>query len=374
MTARYDIAVVGAGIAGASIAAEIAPHASVVLIEAESRPGYHATGRSAAFWSETYGGPKVQPLTSASGPFLSAPPPDFADRPFLSERRELHLARDAEGLAALAAFESQFAGSGVALERLDRPALARLVPGLRPGWTDGLLEPSCTDIDAAALHAAYLRAARASGAVLMTDAHIEAARRVPGGWGIDTRAGPVEAGSIVNAAGAWADAVAAAAGVRQIGLKPYRRTMVQLRVDPPVPADVPLVIDALGTFYFKPEAGGRLWLSPHDETPCDPCDAAAEELDVATAIARLQEVVDWRIERVEHSWAGLRTFAPDRLPAYGFAPDAEDFFWFAGQGGFGIQTAPAAARLAAALLLGREPDAMVAAIDPAPYAPGRLTN
>lgn len=374
MTARYDIAVVGAGIAGASIAAEIAPQASVVLIEAESQPGYHATGRSAAFWSETYGGPAVQPLTSASGPFLAQPPADFADRPFLSERRELHLARDSAGRAALDAFQSQFAGSGVALERLDRSALAGLVPGLRPHWTDGILEPSCTDIDAAALHVAYLRAARASGAALMTDARVEAAQRVSDGWRIDTRAGPVEAGVIVNAAGAWADAVTSASGVRPLGLKPHRRTMVQLRVDPPAPANLPLVIDALGTFYFKPEAGGRLWLSPHDETPCDPCDAAAEEIDVATAIARLQEVVDWRVERVEHSWAGLRTFAPDRLPVYGFAPDAEDFFWFAGQGGFGIQTAPAAAKLAAALLLGRAPDAMVAAIDPAPYAPGRLTN
>ncbi|WP_085217179.1 NAD(P)/FAD-dependent oxidoreductase [Allosphingosinicella indica] len=371
---RYDIAVLGAGIAGASIAAEIAPYASVVLIEAESQPGYHATGRSAAFWSETYGGPAVQPLTSASGPFLAQPPGDFADRPFLSERRELHLARDAAGRAALDGFESQFAGSGVALDRLDRSAVAGLVPGLRSDWTDGVLEPSCTDIDAAALHVAYLRAARASGAALMTDARVEAAQRVSDGWGIDTRAGPVEAGIIVNAAGAWADAVASASGVRPLGLKPYRRTMVQLRVDPPAPEDMPLVIDALGTFYFKPETGGRLWLSPHDETPCDPCDAAAEEIDVATAIARLQEVVDWRVERVEHSWAGLRTFAPDRLPVYGFAPDAADFFWFAGQGGFGIQTAPAAAKLAAALLLGRAPDAMVAAIDPAPYAPGRLTN
>jgi D-arginine dehydrogenase len=157
------------------------------------------------------------------------------------------------------------------------------------------------------------------------------------------------------------------AGAATIGLQPYRRTLSQLRIDPPAPPDLPLVIDALGRFYFKPEAGGRLWLSPHDETPCDPCDCAPEELDVALAIDRLEGVVDWKVERVERSWAGLRSFAPDRRPVYGFDPDVPGFFWCAGQGGFGIQTAPAAAKLAAALLLGRIP-----ALDPEPYSPGRF--
>jgi D-arginine dehydrogenase len=148
---------------------------------------------------------------------------------------------------------------------------------------------------------------------------------------------------------------------------------VQVAVDPPAPADLPLVIDARERFYFKPEAGGRLWLSPHDETACDPCDTAPEEIDVALAIARLVGATSWRVERIERKWAGLRTFAPDRRPVYGFAADAPGFFWCAGQGGFGIQTAPAAAKLAAALLLGRAPDAGVAHIDPAPYAPGRFS-
>jgi D-arginine dehydrogenase len=191
---------------------------------------------------------------------------------------------------------------------------------------------------------------------------------------LETSGGAFETGVVVDAAGAWADEIAAMAGVAPVGIQPYRRTIAQLRVDPPAPADLPLVIDALGRFYFKPEAGGRLWVSPHDETACGPCDCAPEEYDVALAIDRLQRVVDWRVERVEHSWAGLRSFAPDRLPVYGYAPGRRDFFWFAGQGGFGIQTAPAAARIAAALLLGIAPDAMVAGIDPGPYAPGRFTN
>ena len=370
---KADILIVGAGMAGASLAAEVAGAASVLLLEAEAQPGYHSTGRSAAFWAESYGGPLVQPLTSASGPFLARPPSGFHDRSFLSARGALHLA-DANGESILAAMIAEFADAPVALEMLGREALSRLVPGLKPGWDTAVSEPSCADIDVAALHGAYLRAARAKGARILLDAALEAAIRVPGGWRLETRQGPVEAQILVNAAGAWADVVAKRAGERPLGIRPYRRTIAQLSVDPPAPADLPLIIDALGRFYFKPEAGGRIWLSPHDETACDPCDSAPEEYDVALAIDRLQRVVDWRVERVEHSWAGLRSFAPDRLPVYGFAPGGRDFFWFAGQGGFGIQTAPAAAKLAASLLLGTAPDPVVAAIDPARYLPERFTN
>jgi D-arginine dehydrogenase len=350
------IAIVGAGIAGASLAAELAPHAEVLILEAEDFPGYHSTGRSAAFWSESYGGPLVQPLTTASGPMLE---------PFLSPRGALHIARDEAGAAALDALEQDFAGSAVPMERVDPSAL---VPGLRTGWTAGLWEPSCADIDVAALHAACLGAAKRAGARLLTGARVE---RIGGGL-VEARGETFEADVVVNAAGAWADEVASIAGVDPFGIRPYRRTIAQLRIDPPAPADLPLVIDALGSFYFKPEAGGRLWLSPHDETPCDPCDAAAEELDVALAIDRFEKAVDWRVERVERAWAGLRSFAPDRLPVYGYAPGRDDFFWFAGQGGFGIQTAPAAAKLAASLLLGTAPDEAVAGIDPAPYSPERF--
>lgn len=373
MSPSFDIAIAGAGMAGASLAAALAGKARVLLLEAEERPGLHATGRSAAFWSESYGGPSVQPLTSASGPFLARPPADFAPASFLSPRGALHLA-DAEGQAVLKALSERFAGSGVALERLDRQALEALVPGLRPGWTRGLWEPSCSDIDVAALHAAFLRAAARGGAALWTEAGLRAARREGSGWRIETAAGPARAAILVDAAGAWADPVAEACGVRPLGIRAYRRTVAQLRLSPPAPPSLPLVIDARERFYFKPEAGGRLWLSPHDETPSSPCDAAAEEIDVARALHRMEQAVDWRVERVEHRWAGLRSFAADRLPVYGFDPEAPGFFWCAGQGGFGIQTAPAAAALAAALILGEAPDGLAAGIDPAPYAPGRLRN
>ena len=357
-----DVAIVGAGIAGASLAAEAAAHARVVLIEAESQPGYHSTGRSAAFWTETYGGPAVQPLSTASGPWLR-------EGGFLKPRGALHVAGP-DGGPALDALAAAFAGSEVKLQSVDRSGLEKAIPGLRLGYERGLAEPSCADIDVAALHAFYLKAAAQQGATLLRDAELMAVSRF-GGWRLETRAGTVEADILVDAAGAWASPVAALAGASAIPITPYRRTIVQLAVDPPAPASLPLVVDAEGRYYFKPDAGGRLWLSPHDETQVGPCDAAPEELDVALAIDRLEKVVDWRIVKRERAWAGLRSFAPDRAPVYGFDPIAPGFFWFAGQGGFGIQTAPAAAMIGAALLLGRAMPEMVRGIDAGRYAPGR---
>ncbi len=354
--------------AGASLAAELAGRASVLLLEAEDQPGYHSTGRSAAFWSESYGGPLVQPLTQASGPFLAAPPEDFADSSFLSPRGALHIA-DGDGEVSLDALASDFAGSNVRLEPIGRPALAAAIPGLRPGWDRGLSEPTCADIDVARLHGAYLKRARARGADLVVGSRLQRAERAGGRWRLETNAARFESDLLVNAAGAWADQVADAAGERPLGIQPYRRTLIQLRIDPPAPASLPLVIDARQRFYFKPESGGRLWLSPHDETACDPCDSAPEEYDIALAIDRLQSAVDWRVERVERAWAGLRSFAPDRLPVYGFTASNRGFFWCAGQGGFGIQTAPAAASMAAALLLGTDVESPV---DPLPYRATRF--
>jgi len=360
----YDVAVIGAGMAGASLAAELAPHVRVLIVEAEDMPGYHATGRSAAFWEECYGGPSVVPLTLASGPFLR-------ERGLLSPRGALYVAREHDE-AAIDAFMARFAGSGVHIDKLGRAALERRVPGIRAGWGWAIAEPACADIDVAGLHQHYLAAAKGAGAELLVSARIDAAEREGDGWRLAiARGDEARARVLVDAAGAWADAVAELAGARPLGIAPLRRTVVQLRTAPRPPADLPLVLDLAGQFYFKPESG-KLWLSPHDETPSVPCDAASEELDVATAIDRFEQVVDWRVEAVERKWAGLRSFASDRLPVYGFDPRRRDFFWFAGQGGFGIQTAPAAARLAAQLLLGLPRDAMTDDLDEALYAPARF--
>ena len=356
---RYDIAIVGAGIVGATLAAELAPHASVLLLEAEDQPGYHSTGRSAAFWSETYGGPAIQPLTSASTAAFQA-------GGFLQPLGSLHIGR-AEDERAIDAFLAAFADTAVVLERVDPAAH---VPGLRDDWVHGVFEPSCAYIDVGGLHGAALAAAKRGGAVLATRAGLQAAERRDGVWRLETAADDFVADVLVDAAGAWADPVAVMAGVRPLGIQPYRRTVVQLRTEPAPPEGMAHIADIAGRFYFKPEAGGRLWLSPHDETPVDPHDTAPEELDVAIAIDRFEGVVDWRVAAVERRWAGLRSFAPDRLPVYGFDGDVPGFFWAVGQGGFGIQTAPAAARLASALLLGRGD--MPAGVDPARYRPERF--
>ncbi|MEQ5787329.1 FAD-binding oxidoreductase [Erythrobacter sp. NFXS35] len=360
----WDFAIIGAGMAGASIAAELGPHARVLLLEAEDAPGYHATGRSAAFWEECYGGPGVVPLTLASGPYLR-------EHGFLTTRGALYVGR-AEDRGAVDDFVATFAGTGVTIERIGREALVRHVPEMRTAWCDAIYEPACADIDVAGLHQHYLAAARRAGVEVVCRAQVAHLQREPGGWRIATGGGAAfRAARIVNAAGAWADRIAGLAGVAPLGIQPLRRTVVQLRVAPEAPADLPLVLDVSGNFYFKPDAG-RLWLSPHDEIPSDAADVAPGELDVAIAIDRFEQATDWRIEAVERRWAGLRSFAPDRLPVYGPDPADSGFFWFAGQGGFGIQTAPAAARLGAQLALGQGPDAMTDGIDPAAYAPGRF--
>jgi len=360
MSERFDVAVIGAGMAGASLAAALGEGPRTVLLEAEDRPGYHATGRSAAFWTESYGGPGVQPLTTASGPWLR-------ENGFLTPRGALTIARAGQE-DRLDQFAHTFSACGVRVERLGRAALEERISGLLPGWTSGALEPDCCDIDVAALHQHYLDAARKQGTRLWCRAAVRAIERERGGWRISLGDGRVLACDIlINAAGAWADEIAAMAGIAPLGITPYRRTIAQVRVDPPAPDTLPLVLDLGEQFYFKPESG-RIWLSPHDETACQPCDAAPEEIDVATAIARLETVVDWHAGAVEHRWAGLRSFAPDRLPVYGFDPLDPRFFWFAGQGGFGIQTAPAAADLGARLITRRN----CGKVDPAAYAPGRF--
>jgi D-arginine dehydrogenase len=216
-----------------------------------------------------------------------------------------------------------------------------------------------------------LRLASQHGVDLICQARAQAISKSDS-WQIDCSDGrQFEAGQLVNAAGAWADQIASMAGVRPLGIQPLRRTVVQLRVDPAPPDTMPLCLDISGHFYFKPE-NGRLWLSPHDETPSEAVDVAPEEIDIAVAIDRLQSTSDWTIDAVERKWAGLRSFAPDRKPIYGFDPRLTDFFWFAGQGGYGIQTAPAAARLGAQQFLGLSSDAMTAQIEASNYAPGRF--
>ena len=364
--ADYNVAIIGAGIAGASLAAETGPHHRVLLLEAEDLPGYHTTGRSAAFWEECYGGPEIVPLTRDSADFLRA-------GGFLAPRGALYVGRKQDA-AALDAFEARFVETGAHLERLAPGQAQQQVPLLRPEWCEAIWQPQCADIDVAALHQHYLRAAKAAGVALVTRARIETVEREGEGWLLRSADGREwRAEAIANAAGAWADTLAEMAGARSLGIQPLQRTMLQLKTEPGLPRGGPLTLDISGRFYFKPESGGSMWFSPHDETPMPPGDAVPEELAVAEGIDRLSRVIETRSLKVERTWAGLRSFAPDRKPVIGWDACVPGFFWFAGQGGFGIQTAPSAARLASQVFRDAPRDGMTEMLDAEGFAPSRFS-
>lgn len=362
----FDVIIVGGGIAGAGLGAEVAAKRRTLIVESEDLCGYHTTGRSAAFWLAHYGGPEVMPLTLASGPLLDEGWPT-GERSWLRTRGSITVARNYMDLREALAANSPKAP----LNEMKRPELDGKIPGLREGWDHGVWDASCADIDVAGLHQACLAKFRRDGGKILCSASLKSARRSGDRWAIEAGSKQLTANVIVNAAGAWADDVASRCGVEPLGIKPYRRTITQLRIGRTGLRDLPLINDALERFYFKGESDNRVWVSPHDETASDPCDAAAEELDIAIAIDRFQSVVDWPVEAVERSWAGLRSFAPDRLPVFGF-DSAPGFFWCAGQGGFGIQTSAAAGRLCAALLIDEDPANSLPSVNPAAFSPLRF--
>ncbi|MFD2501827.1 NAD(P)/FAD-dependent oxidoreductase [Rhizorhabdus histidinilytica] len=324
MTATHitaDIAIVGAGMAGASLAAEIGDAARVVLIEGEAQPGYHSTGRSAAFWSETYGGPAVQPLTSASFAYLDG-------HGFLGDRTAIHIARP-EYIGAVDAMLATFAGN-VALERVAAEALPASIPGLRQGFAGGVAEPSCRDIDVAGLHAHYLGRARRAGTQLIGDARVRSIARVAGGWRIATDAGTVEAALLVDAAGAGRTNWRRSRASRRSASSPIGAPSSSWRSTRRSPRRCRWcsISPAASTSSRRRDVFGCRHMT---RRRCRPA-TRPDELDIAIAIDRLERTVDWRIVRVERAWAGLRSFAPDRAPVYGFDDRAEGFFWFAGQG------------------------------------------
>lgn len=362
---RYDILIVGGGIAGASLGARLAVDHRILLIEAEGLCGRHSTGRSVAFWQASLGGDTPERrLSLCSKPMFDVNWPG-TEVPLLRPRGALHLTSAGhdmvEGGGAL--------DGAFALERVDRAWLDRKVPGLREQWTGAWWESSCADIEVAAFHGACLAGIRRAGGTVRTDSTLLDARRSGEGWIANTTAGGVEAEILVDAAGAWADSVAAACGLPPIPVVPKRRTVVQLRVGQSGLRDLPLVTDLHESFYFKGEGDNVVWVSPLDETPVEPCDVAPEEIDVANAIDRFERAVSWPIEAVERKWAGLRSFAPSRAMQFGFDPIEPRFFWCAGQGGMGIQTAPAASLLCASLIRGNDLPSELNAIDASDFAP-----
>ena len=371
-----DVLIVGAGMAGASAAYFLAPHKRVMLLERESQPGYHATGRSAAMYSETYGNATVRAITTASKAFYQNPPAGFSEYPLMSQRGSL-MVGNADDEADLRQALHNMQALVPSIEWWTQADILQLVPVLHPeAAVYGVYEPDATDLDVHAIHQGFLRGAKAAEAQLVCDAAVDQISFEAGQWCVTTSAGRFCAPVLVNAAGAWCDEMAALAGVKPVGLVPKRRTA--LTCDAPAGCDIsgwPLVMDAQESFYFKPDAG-MLLVSPANEDPVGPQDVQPEELDLAIAVDRVETATSLQIRQVRRKWAGLRSFVSDRSPVVGFAPDAPGFFWLAGQGGYGIQTAPAMGELVAALVQGLPvPAAMaqygVRALD---LAPGRLTG
>lgn len=365
---KVDVAIVGGGIAGVALAGRLASRMSVAVIEREPALGGMTTARSAAMFIPSYGGPTVGPLTRASRSFLTAAigPGGAVFQP----RQALHVGR----LPHLAPFGLARAAD-VPLQALSPRQAVKHVPILRASMIDGAwLEADAGDLDVAALLDLFRRMALDTGALFITDAGEPRIARRGGGWRLTCARETVDAGILVDAAGPWADVVAEAAGVAPLGLTPMRRTVV---LAPPVAQEGfgawPIVKDVRERFYFRPYYG-RLLITPADAHPSPPGDAAPDEADVARAVLRFETVCDHRLSRIERSWAGLRTFAPDRAPVIGWSSPTQDFFWLAGLGGFGVQTSPAVSQLAASLILDEAPPHELTGwnVDPALYDPARL--
>lgn len=363
-----DVIVIGGGIAGISAAAELARGgADVVVLEMEAQIGYHATGRSAAIFIRNYGNATLRALNTVAEPIFEQPG-EISDQPLLSPRGELMVASEEE----LPILDAYLEGS-TGIDRLTGKEAAEIVPILRADRiAAAMIERGARGIDVDLLLQGYARMLRARAGRIVTGAAVSDLSHSAGLWQMGTAQGNFTAPIVVNAAGGWADGVASLAGVRRAGLQPYRRSAAIIPA--PMGYDTehwPIFGSIAETWYAKPEAG-KLMVSPADEDPVDPHDAWADDMVLAEGLHRFEQAVSVPVTRVEHSWAGLRTFAPDRTPVVGFDPQADGFFWLAGQGGYGVQTAPALSQLTAALIAGGVPevsDHVLAAMAPGRFRP-----
>lgn len=346
-----DFIVIGGGVAGASVARALAPRASVIILEMESQPGYHTSGRSAALYSKRYKEPSIRGLAAASGEFLNNPPPGFSETPLLSKRGLLIFGREDQRDAVDRQFTPEQIQEGVA-EQVSVEDACRLIPCFNPAYLNSAMYvPAAADIDVNALYRGFLTLAQRTGAKLICDAPVTGLSFEKGKWKTQTPRGTFYAPTIINAAGAWADETAALAGLTPLGVQPLRRTCITFNPPPGVKAEPwPMAMDADEGFYFKPEAG-RILASPCDEHASPPVDAQPEELDVAHAVDRVERATTLKVSQINHRWAGLRSFMADRRPCVGKDSRAEGFIWLAGLGGFGMMTSEALGRLAASTAL-----------------------
>lgn len=362
MAETVDVIIVGAGIVGLSVASTLAEGARVLVLEHAPGPGRFATGHATGLLRLLHPRPELRLLVSASRRFFDAPHDEVGGAPLITRRGLLLLARD-DQMRLLDRVEKAAPREG-ALRRLTPEALAREVPFLRPGYARAaLLEQGACDIHIARLMELHCRRLDRLGGRLICGAGVGALTRVGGLWQVETPGGRFAAPIVVNAAGAWAERLGRMAGCAPLGLKSLRRTVIELTPDwtsgrPDLEARMarlPLIADTDLHFYLKPE-GRRLLVSPADETELSPGagpeDCAPEPLDVTLCLDRIAACFDLPVTGVRDAWAGLRSYAPDRLPVCGFDPERKGFFWLAGQGATGIQASPALADLAATLIMG----------------------
>lgn len=348
MTNEYDCIVIGGGIAGASVAAHVAASQKTLLLEMEERPGYHTTGRSAARYEPNYGPSAFVAFSKASGAFYRQPPKDFADAPLMSERPclfimphgqeddQVHFLKDNPGAVEVSQAEA-----------------LKLYPVLREGFAERFfVDLSSGDLDVDLIHRGFLRQFKKHGGVSVMNAEVLALTHSAAGWKIETRAGVFTCRTVVNAAGAWGDVIAARAGLKPIGLVPKRRSIGVFPVNDPTVMQWPMIVDMAESFYAMPQSG-KLLVSSADVTQVEPHDAYADDEAIALGVERLMQATTLDITRMDNSWGGLRTFTPDKNPAIGFDPSTEGFFWLVGQGGYGIQSSPGVSVTAAALILGK---------------------
>ena len=368
-----DFLVIGAGISGAAAAYELAAHGKVIVLEAESAPGYHSTGRSAALYTRNFGSPTVRAFNRASFAFLSAPPPGFADHPLLSTRGALTIGKAdkrpqiEEHLALGAADDS--------IVELSQAAALRLAPHLRPqAVAFAAYEADVMDMDVAAIHQGFLRGLRARGGTVVCDAGVTALEYRENEWHAQTPAGAFAAPVVVNAAGAWADKIGEMAGAEPVGLVPKRRTVIIVELPDGMDSRSWPAVDEVGYgCYCKPETG-RVLASPADETPVEPCDVQPEDLDVAIIADWVERNTHIPVHRIARRWAGLRCFVADDGPVCGFDEEADGFFWLCGQGGYGIMMSSSLGRTTASLITRGElpEDIATAGVTAADIAPARL--
>lgn len=349
---EYDYLIIGGGIAGTSIGYSLAESKRVAVLEMEELPGYHTTGRSVAVWTTAYGPVEMQKLCHASGDFIHNPPEGFSEYPLYHDMGLMFIAKE-DDVADLLGYLKLVQQLEPDIHEITPEEAIAKVPILKREFVKAAFyDPNTTGLEVSNIHQGYIKHIKAHGSDVISKAEVQSMERRDGLWHISTPAGEFSAPVVINAAGAWADVVAEKAGTRKIGIVPKRRTVIGLK--PPEGMDVrkwPGVMDAHEAFYFKAD-GGQIVASPADETPDTPHDVQPDEMDIAITADYMMQATDLQIRRIDQSWAGLRCFVEDRLPAVGFADDVDGFFWFAAQGGYGIATSPALGRLGAAIVQG----------------------